>query len=179
MNWWTAAPTMGSFVVGAYIAILAILDWWPGLPGGKGKFDAKGAVLSALPLLAAYAYGVLVILGVGGLIGWAANFTLWGVGWVGDGALIWGVGGSRQNIAHGGQRMALTNGGLMVVLLCTAVVIGVRKRKKTTADTRKAVGRGVLAGILTGTVAGVSAALAVPLASAVNAIGGFLPGAGS
>ena len=95
MNWWTATPTAGSFAIGAYIGIRALMDWWPGLPG-KGGADVKGAILTLLPLLAAYAYGVLVILGVGGLLGWAANFTLWGVGWVGGcglgGLCGWGVG---------------------------------------------------------------------------------------
>ena len=177
MSWWTATPTMGSLTVGLVIAVLAVIEWWPGLPGKGGSFDVRGAITSALPFLLSYAYGMLVILGVGGLIGAAANFTLWGVGWVGDGALVWGVGGTRASVSGGVQHMALSNGGLMIVLLCSAVVVGVRR--KSGATTRKAVGRGVLSGILTGTVASVSATLAVPLASAVNAAGTWLPGSGT
>lgn len=180
MNWWTAAPTMGSCALGIALLLGILAEWWPGLSAfqgsKKGKSGVKDAILSLVPLVLAYCYGMLVILGVGGLIGWAANATLWGIGWVGDGALIWGVGGTRANIGLGGQRMVLTNGGLMVMLVATFVILAIRRRKKTTEWTVRCINRGVLCGILTGTVASISAAMAVPLASAVNAAGQWFPG---
>jgi len=173
MNWWTAAPTMGSCALGIALLLGILAEWWPGLGAfqgsKKGKSGVKDAILTLAPL-------ALVILGVGGLVGWLANFTLWGVGWVGDGALIWGVGGTRANIGLGGQRMVLTNGGLMVMLVATFVILAIRRRPKTSAWTVRCINRGVLCGILTGTVASISAAMAIPLASAVNAAGQWFPG---
>lgn len=177
MSWWTATPTAGSFAAGLYFVIRAVLDWWPGLPGKKG-FDAKGAVLTAAPFVLAYAYGVLVILGVGGIVGWLANASVWGVGWVGDGALIYGVGGTRQDIGIGGRQMALSNGGLMFILLATGFLVGVLKRSKTSEYTKRMVKWGALAGVLTGTVASVANALAIPLASTANAAGAWMNGVG-
>lgn len=186
MNWWTAAPTMGSCAIGIGLLLGILAEWWPGLEAfqgskgkGRGKSGIKDAVLSILPLVFAYCYGMLVILGVGGLIGWAANATLWGIGWVGDGALIWGVGGTRANAGLNGQRMTLTNGGLMFMLVATFVVLAVRRRPKTSDWTRKCISRGILCGILTGTVAGISSAAAVPLASVANAAGQWFPGSGT
>lgn len=170
--WFTTVPTYGSMMIGFGLIARHLIDWWPGEKGVKEWRNW----LSLLPFLLAYGFGILLILGVGGLVGTAANFTLWGVGWVGDGALIWGVGGQRQAIGHGGQRMALTNGGLAAVLFLSFVFAGLQAKSERL---RVPLTRGCLSGVLTGTVAGVSAFMAVPVASVVNRIGDFLPAVGS
>jgi hypothetical protein len=170
--WFTTVPTYGSMMIGFGLIARHLIDWWP---GEKGVKEWRNWV-SLVPFLLAYSFGILLILGVGGLIGTVANFTLWGVGWVGDGALIWGVGGERQAIGHGGQRMALTNGGLSAVLFLSFVFAGLQAKSERL---RVPLTRGCLSGVLTGTVAGISAFMAVPVASAVNRIGDFLPTVGS
>ena len=170
--WFTAVPTYGSMAIGWGIVARQLIDWWP---GEKGVREWRNW-LSLVPFLLAYCFGILVILGVGGIVGLAANSVLWGVGWVGDGALIWGVGGSRSAVGQGGQRMALTNGGLTAVLFLLFVFLGLQAKSERL---RVPLTRGALAGILTGTVAGVSAFMAVPVASAVNRIADFLPGVGA
>lgn len=170
--WFTTVPTYGSMMLGFGIIAHYLIGWWPGEKGIREWREW----LSLLPFVLAYCFGILLVLGVGGLVGWIANATLWGVGWVGDGALIYGVGGERAVVGAGGQRMALTNGGLAAVLFLTFVFAGLQAKSE---KLRVPLTRGVLAGILTGTVAGISAFMAVPVASAVNAIGDFLPGLGS
>ena len=170
--WFTTVPTYGSMMIGFGIIARQLIDWWP---GEKGIREWRNW-LSLLPFFLAYCFGILLILGVGGIVGSLANATLWGVGWVGDGALIWGVGGNRTAVGAGGQRMALTDGGLASVLLLTFVFIGLQAKSERL---RVPLTRGCLAGVLTGTVAGISAFMAMPVASAVNRIGDFLPGLGS
>lgn len=177
MNWYTAVPTWGSFAVGMYFVIRAVIDWWPGM--GKKGIDVKDAVLSFLPFLLSYCYGVLVILGAGGLLGLIANTTVLAVGWVGDGVFVYGVGGQKEGVGIvSGERMALTQGGLFFLLLATGVFIGVRAKVGKKSSTGTAMGRGLLGGWMTGTVATISTFLAVPLASAANAAGQFMNGAG-
>ena len=174
VNWWTVAPTTGSFAIGLGILVHSVIVWWPGRKHLAG--DPWGAVVSALPFVLAYCYGMLLILGVGGLLGWIANAALWGVGWVGDGALVYGVGGERSPLVSGGRVIALTNGGLMMVLVSTFVTVACRKVAGKHAAQQ--IGRGVLSGILTGTVPAVSAFAAVPLASFMNASGAWMNGVG-
>lgn len=170
--WFTAVPTYGSMVIGFGLIARHLIDWWPGEKGVKEWREW----LSLLPFVLAYCFGILLILGVGGFVGLVSNAALWGVGWVGDGALIWGVGGERAVVGAGGQRMALTNGGLAAVLFLAFIFAGLQAKSE---KLRVPLTRGVLAGILTGTVAGISATMAIPVASAVNAIGDFLPRIGS
>lgn len=178
MNWYTAGPTWGSLAVGLYLIIRAVIDWWP--RRSKGGIDWPQAAKDAAPFLLSYAYGMLVILGAGGVIGLVANTVVLGVGWVGDGAFVYGVGGSVEGVGIvNGERMALTNGGLLIVLLATAVFIGVRLRVGKKSFTGTAMGRGVLSGILTGTVASFSTFMAIPLASAANAAGAWANGVGA
>lgn len=167
--WFTAVPTYGSLVIGFGIMTHYLIGWWPTV---KGLRDWREWV-ALLPFASAYGFGVLLILGVGGLVGLVANVGLWGVGWVGDGALIFGMGGSRQVVGQGPQRMALGNGGLAVVLFLTFVFAGLAAKSE---KLRMPIQRGVASGILTGTVASVSSLLAVPLASAVNGIASLFPG---
>jgi hypothetical protein len=165
-----AGVTLGSFVVGTFLVVLNLGTWYPGWRALR-KTPAKHAAKLA-PFLCGYAYGALLMM-VGGLLGWIADVALWGGSWLGDGALIWGVGGSRENVGSTAL-IALTNGGLAMVLLLTAVVVVFLRKRE---DDRKAIWHGVWAGILTGTVRGWLGVLAVPLASAMNWAGHFLPGA--
>lgn len=168
---WGDGATMGSFTIGLGIVGHHLFTWWPGRKSLQS--DPTGSLISFLPFAFGYAYGMLLILGVGGLVGWIADAVVWGVGWVGDGALVFGVGGSRQSLSVEGQSLALTNGGLMIVLVIMFIAAALRKR---TAHLKQDIGRGTLGGILTGTVPSVSAAFAIPLASAVNVAGAWLPG---
>lgn len=83
--------TIDGATVGLCILVHHMTTWWPGTKPLR-KDRAKHAA-ALLPFLAAWAYGVLTILGVGGLIGWVADTTLWISNWLGDIALVWGVGG--------------------------------------------------------------------------------------
>lgn len=165
-----AGVTLGSFVVGTFLIVLNLGTWYPGWKSLRKK--PVEHLVRIAPFLCGYAYGVLLMM-VGGLLGWFADVALWGGSWLGDGALIWGVGGRREMVGSSAM-IALTNGGLAMVLLLSAVVIVIMRRRE---DDRKAIGHGIWAGILTGTVRGWLGVLAVPLASAMNWLGHFLPGA--
>lgn len=171
---WGDGATMGSFTIGLGVVVHHFVSWWPGRK--RLQKDPMGAFTSFLPFAFGFAYGMLIILGVGGLVGWLADAVVWGVGWVGDGALVWGVGGQRESLSVGGKTLALTNGGLMIVLLLMFLAVALRKKA---AALKQDIGRGTLGGVLTGTVPSVSAAFAIPLASFVNAAGSWLPGSGS
>lgn len=176
MNWWTVAPTVASFTAGLSLVAYALITWWPGSKALKK--DPAGFARELAPFLLSYAYGMLLILGVGGVVGWLADGVVWAVGWVGDAALVYGVGGTRASVSGTGQTIALTNGGLMIVIIFTVVVVAVRKRRGTSEQTRKQIALGTFGGILTGTVAAVSSTFAIPLASAANMAGAWMNGVG-
>lgn len=161
--------SLGCVVIGMGLIILRVGQWWPGLK--VLRKDALGQLTALLPFVFAYCFGVVAIMSAGGLLGWATDFVIWGGGWLGDAALIWGVGGQRENIGNAAVNQALTNGGHAMLLLLCFVVIVVRKRSERL---RTETNYGVPAGILTGMSKGVAGALAVPLASAVNFSGSWL-----
>ncbi|MFJ8081981.1 hypothetical protein ACIQ6Y_15355 [Streptomyces sp. NPDC096205] len=83
--------TYGGVTIGICLALATLVKWWPGLkPLQKQPLQYLGKLL---PFLLAWAYGVLAILTVGGLVGWIADTALWITNWLGDAALVWGVGG--------------------------------------------------------------------------------------
>lgn len=161
--------TLGSFVLGFSLIVLNLGTWYPSWKALKGKPLKHAARLA--PFVTGYCYGILLML-CGGLMGWFGDVILWGGSWLGDGALIWGVGGSRQSV-QSTTLTALTNGGLAMTLVATAVVLVMMRRRE---DIRKGVQHGIAAGILTGTVRGYLGVLAIPVASAMNASGLWLPG---
>jgi hypothetical protein len=161
--------TLGSFVLGFSLVVLNLGTWYPGWKSLSGKPLKHLARIA--PFLFGYCYGILLML-CGGLLGWFGDVALWGGSWLGDGALIYGVGGHRQSV-QSTTLTALTNGGLAMVLVATAVVVVVMRRRE---DARKGVRHGILAGVLTGTVRGWLGLMAVPVASAMNASGLWLPG---
>src|SRR5678815_4877396 len=112
-----------------------------------------------------WAVGALMAMCAGGIVGWLTDWFVWGAGWLGDGALIYGVGGERQAVAQG-LSQPLTNGGLaMTLIILTVAVIRIRKAGDGLGWSHR---RGIISGATLGLSAGVAAVVAVPLASAVN-----------
>src|SRR5687768_12952814 len=125
---WRMNPvTMGGAMVGLCIVLHRLVTWWPGLKGIAGR--GVRCLSSLLPFVFAYAVGALFIMCAGGLIGYAADWTLWGTNWLGDTALVWGVGGTGdQDVTRRGPQQALTNGGHMVTVLLLVGLLAARKK---------------------------------------------------
>ena len=162
--------TLGSFVLGFALVVLNFGTWYPGWKSLRNK--PLKHLTGIAPFLFGYCYGIALML-CGGMFGWFGDVVLWGGSWLGDGALIYGVGGHRQSVSST-TLTALTNGGLAMVLVFTALIMVVMRRRE---DARKGVWHGIAAGILTGTVRGWLGVLAIPVANGLNASGLWLPGA--
>lgn len=163
--------TIGGVTVGVAIFLRHIYLWWPGRKSlMKDPVRQAGALA---PFLFAWAYGVLAILTVGGLIGWIADTALWITSWLGDVALVWGVGGSTGQLAGGRIYLPLTQTGGAIVLILTVLIVAAAKKSKSGGDIKL----GTWCGICLGTSAGIAGFAAVPLAQAVNWIGATVYGA--
>ena len=88
--------TIGGVTVGVCILIATLIKWNPGLKTLRN--DPVAHLGRLLPFLLAWCYGALAILGVGGLVGWVADTALWISNWLGDAALVWGVGGDAGGV---------------------------------------------------------------------------------
>jgi len=161
--------TYGTLVIGLIALAAELADWYPGWKALKKKPLAYLANL--VPFTFMWAVGALMAMCAGGLIGWATDWFVWGAGWLGDGALIYGLGGERQAVAQG-LSQPLTNGGLAMTLIILTMAV-IRLKKGGVDWSRK---RGIISGATLGLSAGVAAVVAVPLASAVNIAGAWIPG---
>lgn len=162
--------TIGGVTVGICILAHFLITWWPGRKTLM-KDPARHAAGIA-PFLIAWAYGCLTILGVGGLIGWAADATLWISNWLGDVALVWGVGTDAGQPAGGTIYLPLTQTGGAIVLILTVALVAAVKKSRYGSDIK----RGAWCGICLGTSAGVAGFAAVPLAQAANWLGNTVYG---
>ncbi|TRV72560.1 hypothetical protein FKN01_29665 [Streptomyces sp. 130] len=163
--------TIGGVTIGLAILLGNLISWWPGLKGLRK--DPAGRAAELAPFLAAWAYGVLAILTVGGLIGWIADTALWITNWLGDVALVWGVGGRIGQHGRAVAYLPLTQTGTAIVLLLTVCVMVAARNPKRGPQLKA----GAWCGICLGTSAGVAGFAAVPLATAVNWLGDSLYGA--
>ncbi|OII64606.1 hypothetical protein BJP40_19910 [Streptomyces sp. CC53] len=163
--------TLGGVTIGLAILTATLIRWWPGLKALQNDPLAHAGRL--LPFLAAWAYGVLAILTIGGIVGWIADATLWISNWLGDVALVWGVGGTAGQPAGRTTYLPLTQTGIAIVLLLTVGIAVAAKKSRHGRDIKL----GAWCGICLGTSAGVAGFAAVPLAQAVNAVGGVVYGA--
>lgn len=157
--------TIGGVTVGVCILIHYLVTWWPGRKALMKDPARQAAALA--PFLVAWSYGVLAILGVGGLVGWIADTALWISNWLGDAALVWGVGGQAGQHASGSVYLPLTQTGGAVVLILTVALLAAVKKSKYGSDIK----RGAWCGVCLGTSAGIAGFAAVPLALAVNWLG--------
>ena len=161
--------TRGGVVIGLMILGHFLVSWYPGLPALRKKPLKQLAPLG--PFILGWAYGALGILTVMGFIGWVFDAALWAANWLGDAALVLGV-GAKAGVSARGAYLPLTDDGSGLVLVLTAVVVALVKKGVVGSEVK----RGVLCGCCLGTASGVAGALAVPLAQAANTAGFYLFG---
>jgi len=165
--------TLGGVTIGLCILGWDITKWWPGrkpLMKDPLKYASR-----LLPFLASWCYGALTTLGIAGIIGTASSAVLGLSNWLGDAALVWGVGERPGQLAAAKTFVPLSTPGACLVLILTAVFIAAVK--KASDDTSGILKRGAWCGICLGTSAGVAGFAAVPLAQVANWLGGTVYGA--
>lgn len=162
--------TFGGVTVGLCILGYQLMIWWPGRK--QLMKDPVKHAAALLPFLASWAYGCLTTLGIAGLIGTASSAVLGLSNWLGDAALIWGIGEPAGQQAGAKTFVPLSGPGAALVLIATCVFIAAVK--KASADTSKTLKLGAWCGITLGTSAGVAGFAAVPLAQATNWCGDSL-----
>jgi hypothetical protein len=163
--------TFGGVTVGICILLATLVRWSGRKALMKRPHEEVGALL---PFLLAWAYGVLAILTVGGIVGWVADSALWISNWLGDAALVWGVGGEVGQQGAATRYVPLTGAGNGIVLIFTVAMVVARKKS---AQYGRDLTMGMWCGVCLGTSAGVAGFAAVPLATAVNVIGQHTYGA--
>lgn len=160
--------TTGGAALGIGLLLLRGGLWWPGLRRLQKDWRT---VLTLVPGLYAFLYGVLAVVCVGGLLGAAADFALWGANWVGDTVLVIGVGGEARYEVSQGTASTLTNGGSAMVLILSFGFVVLLNRSKTS---RGELWQWCLAGLLLAFTPGVAGKVAPPLSSLVNVAGVWL-----
>lgn len=158
----------GSLFIGVAMLVWELFTWYPGYKRLTGK-KALWVWGELLPFILQWCTGALMAMCTGGLIGWTTHWFIWGAGWLGDGAYVWGLGGTRANAAQSGVSHALTGGGLFMVGLL--IIATLARLSQGYSGSKK---RGLVSGILMSLSAGVAAVVAVPLASAANMAGFWL-----
>lgn len=159
--------TLGGVTVGLCILGWDVTKWWPGRK--QLLKDPLKHASRLLPFLLSWAYGCLTTLGIAGLIGTASSAVLGLSNWLGDAALVWGVGEPTGQLAAAKTFVPLSTPGACLVLILTAVFIAAVK--KASDETSGILKRGAWCGICLGTSAGVAGFAAVPLALAANWLG--------
>jgi len=154
--------TTSTVTLGLGVLVYVVGDWFL-----KSK---ERHVTDLLPFIYAWLYGMLFILGVGGVAGWIADFAMWGVGWAADTAFVWGIGGRTQDVTRG-SGVVLTNGGLSMFVLLSVVIWLLWRNGRVGG---RSVGLGYLSGMCLGMSGTVAGAVAVPVASVVNLSGAWL-----
>lgn len=158
------AVTLGGVTTGLCILAWITVRWW--------KLD-RPAWKPLLPYLGGVAYGMLLILAAGGLLGAVADVALWGANGLGDAALEYGVGGTSPEATRAKQ-IALSPGGGSVVIVMTVVMAATWRFSKKLP--KKDLGLGMLTGICLGLSGGIAGIAAQALAPAVNSIGDSVAG---
>ncbi|MGW1609428.1 hypothetical protein ACWCQZ_08520 [Streptomyces sp. NPDC002285] len=157
--------TFGGVTIGLCLLVHQLVTWWPGRK--KLMNDPVKQAAELLPFLLGWAYGCLTTLGVGGLVGLISGTILGLSNWLGDVALVWGVGGNAGELAARATFVPLSGPGLAVVLILTVAFVAAAKKSQYGSELK----RGAWCGICLGTSAGVAGFAAVPLAQAANWLG--------
>lgn len=164
MNLGTTTVSLGGAAVGTGILAVFLQRWW---------IRESHRIPALVPYLLAGLYGVLVVLCAGGLLGTTGHVVLWGGNTVGDAALVYGVGGNTHNVTSN-RLVPLTDGGYVIVLIATGLMVGALKWSKKLPKGK--VLFGIATGIFLGLNGGVAGALSVPLANFANVGGAWWTG---
>ncbi|MFZ3558147.1 hypothetical protein [Streptomyces sp. BH055] len=164
-----AVVSLGGITVGLSLIAWDVSRWWA---SNKKRLSYK-ALKRLGPFLLCLAYGTLLILSAGGLIGAAADWSLWGTNQIGEIVLVYGVGGTSPTATRGSQ-LALTPGGHTVVIIATVVLIGIGSVRGFRWDFV----RGALAGISLGLASSVAGLAGYVLAPVVSTLGDWVGGLG-
>lgn len=159
--------TLGGVVVGLSLFLWDAAIWWA---SHKKKLTSK-SLRALAPTVLCFSYGTLLILCAGGLIGAAADWSLWGSNQVGDVVLVYGFGSTAPTVTRA-SHLALTPGGHAVVILATVVLIAVSTRRGLRWDFV----RPVFSGVSLGLAKSIAGAAGIALAPSVSWLGDFVTG---
>lgn len=163
--------TRGGIVIGLAILAAQIVISWKAVGGRKALANPVKSLGKLAPFVFGWLYGALGVLTVMGFIGWAFDAVLWISNWLGDAALVLGV-GAEAGVSSRGNYLPLTADGSGLVLILTAAFLTAVKLLKSGRDLKM----GAWCGACLGTSSGIAGALAVPLAQATNQLGFYLFG---
>jgi hypothetical protein len=165
-------PTYGLVSLGGVTAGLSLFawdftHWWT---RHKKRFSIK-ALSALLPQLLCMAYGALLILSAGGIVGGIADWSLWGTNQAGDVVLVYGLGATTPNVTRA-SHLALTPGGHAAIIVITVVVIAVCSRRGFRWDFV----RQILAGISLGLASSIAGIVGLVVAPSVSWAGDYVVG---
>jgi hypothetical protein len=159
--------SLGGVTVGLSLFTWDFTRWW----ASHKKRLALKALRELAPQILCLAYGALLILCAGGLIGGAVDWSLWGTNQVGDIALVYGFGGTTPNVTRA-SHIALTPGGHAAVIIITVVIVAVCSRRGFRWDFV----RQILAGISLGLASSIAGAVGLVVAPTVSWAGDYVTG---
>ena len=158
------AVSLGGVVFGLGILVWVGVRWWT-------RQRPKWKPL--LPFAICIAYGMLVILSAGGILGGLAGFTLWGSSTLGNAALEYGVGAGAPSATRA-HDLILTDSGKGIVLLVTVGLIAAWKFSKKLP--KGDIALGALCGVSLGLSSSIVSIAAIGLVRATNLAGLGLAG---
>ncbi|MEE1735955.1 hypothetical protein PUR49_05425 [Streptomyces sp. BE147] len=175
MNLGSTAVSLGGITLGTIIVVLVGVRWYKKGGGGKGEDGGGRDWKQLLPFTIALAFGILAVLAAGpaSALGLITRLGLWGGDSIGTLYLVYGVGGTSPDVTRAAP-VILTPGGNGIFAIWVAVMIALFIWSKKLPRLQTLLG--ILAGVLLGLSQGIAGMAAVPLASAVNAAGGWYAG---
>ncbi|MFC8432234.1 hypothetical protein [Streptomyces sp. NPDC057253] len=159
--------SLGGVTTGLSLFAWDFTRWWT---GHKKKLSSK-ALQTLAPQLLCLSYGALLILCVGGIIGGAADWSLWGTNTVGDIVLVYGFGSTTPAVTRA-SHLALTPGGHAAVIVITVVILAVCSKKGFRWDFV----RQILAGISLGLASSIAGFVGWAVAPSVSWLGDWVVG---
>jgi hypothetical protein len=165
-------PTYGLVSLGGVTTGLSLFAWdftrwWT----SHKKRLAPKALASLAPQILCMSYGALLILSVGGIIGGAADWSLWGTNTVGDIVLVYGFGATTPTVTRA-SHLALTPGGHAAVVVITVVILAVCSRRGFRWDFV----RQILAGLSLGLASSIAGVVGWAVAPSVSWAGDYVVG---
>ncbi|MGW3847167.1 hypothetical protein [Streptomyces fagopyri] len=159
--------SLGGVTAGLSLFAWDFTRWWT---SHKKKFSTK-ALSALLPQLLCNAYGALLILSAGGIVGGIADWSLWGTNQVGDVVLVYGLGASTPNVTRS-THLALTPGGHAAIIVITVIIGAVCSKRGFRWDFV----RQILAGNALGLASSIAGAVGIVVAPSVSWAGDYVMG---